>query len=232
MKQQGLRTAMLLGEPAVASLAEKHVAVFGVGGVGSYCAEALARAGIGQITLVDDDTVSESNLNRQLVATAANVGQPKVIEMRQRLLSIVPEADIVAVNTKYSEATASAFCFDDYDYVIDAIDTLDCKLHLIMRATESSATLFSSMGAGRKLHADRIRVAEFWKVQGCPLARALRDRMKRTHCFPARHFQCVYSDEIALREGIPVRQGTLAHIVGTFGFRLADLVLNDILTHP
>lgn len=226
------RTSQLIGEDNLLRLQRTKVILFGVGGVGGWCAEALVRSGIGHLTMVDFDVVSDTNLNRQLVATAANVGQPKVIEMRQRLLSIVPEADIVAVNTKYSEATASEFCFDDYDYVIDAIDTIDCKLHLIMRATESTATLFSSMGAGRKLHADRIQVAEFWKVQGCPLARALRDKMKRTHGFPARHFQCVYSDEIALREGIPVRQGTLAHIVGTFGFRLADLVLNDILTHP
>lgn len=226
------RTSQLIGEDNLLRLQRTKVILFGVGGVGGWCAEVLVRSGIGHLTMVDFDVVSDTNINRQLVATATNLGQPKVLEMRQRLLSIVPEADIVAVNTKYSEATASEFCFDDYDYVIDAIDTLDCKLHLIMRATQSTATLFSSMGAGRKLHADRIRVAEFWKVQGCPLARALRDRMKRTHCFPARHFQCVYSDEIALRKGIPVRQGTLAHIVGTFGFRLADLVINDILTHP
>lgn len=226
------RTSQLIGEDNLLRLQRTKVILFGVGGVGGWCAEALVRSGIGHLTMVDFDVVSDTNLNRQLVATATNLGQPKVLEMRQRLLSIVPEADIVAVNTKYSEATASAFCFDDYDYVIDAIDTLDCKLHLIMRATQSSATLFSSMGAGRKLHADRIQVAEFWKVQGCPLARALRDKMKRTHCFPAKPFQCVYSDEIALRDGIPVRSGTLAHIVGTFGFRLADLVLNDILTHP
>lgn len=218
------RTVQLIGEEAFLRLQQTRVILFGVGGVGGWCAEALVRTGIRHLTLVDFDVVSESNINRQVVATAANTGLPKVEEMRARLLAINPEADIVALNCRYSKETATFFCFDDYDYVIDAIDSLDCKAQLILQATQSRTTLFSSMGAGRKQDAGRIQVTEFWKVKGCPLARALRDKMKRQKLFPARKFLCVYSDEIS------GRQGTLAHIVGTFGFHLAGLVINGVCT--
>lgn len=217
------RTVQLIGEEAFQRLQQTRVILFGVGGVGGWCAEALVRTGIGHLTLVDFDVVSESNINRQVVATAANIGLSKVEEMRARLLAINPEADIVALYCRYSKETATFFCFDDYDYVIDAIDSLDCKAQLILQATQSRTTLFSSMGAGRKQDAGRIQVTEFRNVKGCPLARALRDKMKRQKSFPAKKFLCVYSDEIS------GRQGTLAHIVGTFGFRLADLVINDTI---
>lgn len=217
------RTEQLVGKDNLQRLQACRVILFGVGGVGGWCAEALVRSGIGHLTIVDFDTIAESNINRQVVATTANIGQPKVKQMRQRLLTINPEADIVAVNCKYDTDTAALFSLSDYDYVIDAIDTLDCKLLLILNACQSSATLFSSMGAGRKLDTMRIRTNEFWKVQGCPLARALRNKIRQTKQFPLKKFQCVYSDEIS------GRQGTLAHIVGVFGMYLAGMVINDLL---
>ncbi len=217
------RTEQLLGSEALQRLQNTRIILFGVGGVGGWCAEALVRTGVQHLTIVDFDTVAESNLNRQVVATAANIGLPKVEQMRQRLLAINPTADIVAINQKYDASTASYFNLSDYDYVIDAIDSLDCKALLIQEACASSATLFSSMGAGRKLDANQITVTEFWKVHGCPLARALRTHFKKNNQFPTKKFQCVFSPEVS------GTSGTLAHIVGIFGFRLAELVIVDIL---
>lgn len=216
------RTEQLLGEDTLLRLQHTKVILFGVGGVGGWCAEALVRTGITHLTLVDFDIVAESNLNRQVVATADNIGQPKVNEMRKRLLAINPQADIIALNCRYSAETETDFCFDNYDYVIDAIDSVDSKALLLLKAAQSKATLFSSMGAGRKRSADPIRVTEFWKAKGCPLARALRERFRKTGQFPAKKFQVVYSEEIS------GTQGTLAHVVGTFGFRLAELLITDL----
>ncbi len=219
------RTEQLIGTDNLLRLLSVRVILLGVGGVGGWCAEALVRTGVHHLTIVDFDTVAESNLNRQVVATAANIGLPKVEEMRQRLLAINPAADIVAINQKYDSTTAAAFNFSDYDYVIDAIDSLDCKALLIQQACASTATLFSSMGAGRKIDASQIAVAEFWKVHGCPLARALRTTFKKQNTFPTKKFQCVFSPEVS------APAGTLAHIVGTFGFRLAQLLITDLLSH-
>ncbi len=219
------RTEQLIGTDNLLRLQAARVILFGVGGVGGWCAEALVRTGIQHLTIVDFDTIAESNLNRQVVATAANLGRPKVEEMRQRLLSINPAAEIIAINQKYDRTTAPAFNFSDYDYVIDAIDSLDCKALLIQEACASTATLFSSMGAGRKIDASQIAVAEFWKVHGCPLARALRTTFKKQNTFPAKRFQCVFSPEVS------ASAGTLAHIVGIFGFRLAQLLITDLLSH-
>ena len=200
------RTELLLGRTVTAAMHRQRVLMVGVGGVGSWCAESLVRSGIGHLTLVDMDVVCESNVNRQLMATQSTIGQPKAEVLRKRLLDINPDADIVARCMAYDENTAGEFCLDDYDYVIDAIDTLKCKTLLICRACESTATLFSSMGAALKLDPQRIRVAEFWKVEGDPLARTLRKKFKREGTFPARKFQCVSSDE-RLHAGKPRGEG-------------------------
>ncbi len=217
------RTEQLVGSVVMERLQNVRIILFGVGGVGGWCAESLIRTGVQHLTIVDFDEVSESNINRQVVATDMNIGLPKAFEMQQRLLSINPAATIKALNIKYDETTAGAFDFNTYDYVIDAIDTVPCKVQLILQACESSATLFSSMGAGRKLDVNQIQTAEFWKVHGCPLARALRTTFKKENVYPAKRFQCVFSPEIS------GDTGTLAHIVGSFGFRLTNLLLNDLL---
>jgi len=221
------RTIQLLGQEAVDRLHQVRVILFGVGGVGGWCAEALVRTGVQHLTIVDFDVVSATNINRQVVATAENVGKSKVEEMRCRLLSINPEADIVVINDKYvpmqdGAEINPAFDLNQYDYVIDAIDSLDCKVDLIYRATQSTATLFSSMGAARKVDVSQIRTTEFWKVNGCPLARALRTRMKKENKLPAKRFQVVYSPELS------ADAGTLAPVVGIFGFTLANLVIQSI----
>jgi tRNA A37 threonylcarbamoyladenosine dehydratase len=217
------RTQEILGQQVLEQLQQVRVILFGVGGVGGWCAESLIRTGVQHLTLVDFDQIALSNLNRQLVATYDAIGLPKVEQMRQRLLSINPNADIQTICQRYDEDSASQYVFDHYDYVIDAIDTLDAKALLIHQATCSSATLFSSMGAGRKLDATRIRTTEFWKVSGCPLARALRNKMRKSGHMPQKKFQCVYSDEISSESG------TIAPIVGVFGMYLSHLLIQDII---
>lgn len=234
------RSALLLGNVAMERMAKARVIVFGVGGVGSWTAEALVRSGIIHITIVDFDNVSTTNINRQLPATAATVGEAKVEAMKRRLLEINPTAEITAINGLYSPETADLYDLDSYDYVIDAIDSLRDKALLILNATRSRAKLFSSMGAALKLDPSKIEITEFWKVTGCRLAAALRQRFKRGGEFPARKFKVVYSPEIVPNkgecneslDGNPINKvhvnGSLVHITGIFGLTLASLVINDI----
>ena len=216
------RTIQLIGEDGFRALQNARVILFGVGGVGGWCAEALLRTGIGHLTIVDFDKVDTTNLNRQVVATHENIGQSKVFEMQKRLLSIAPQADIQAIERQYNANTADTFDLAQYDIMVDAIDMVECKALLLYRATQAGCKVFSSMGAGRKTDPQKIRTAEFWKVQGCPLARALRTKMKKADLLPAAKIQCVYSEEIS------GDQGTLAPIVGVFGMTLASIVINDL----
>lgn len=206
------------------------VAVIGTGGVGSWCAEALARTGIGHMTIADSDCVDVSNINRQLPATVSTIGEPKVDVLARHLKDINPELEITAICGRYSAETAGGFDLDSFDYVIDAIDDLPSKALLIMNACRSRARLFSSMGAARKLDPGRIAVAEFWKVTGCPLARALRNRFKKSGEFPKRKFKCVYSPEtIPHRAEAPAGvNGTFMHTTAIFGLTLASLVVRDL----
>ena len=216
------RTIQLLGEEGFRALQNARVILFGVGGVGGWCAEALLRTGIGHLTIVDFDKVDTTNLNRQVVATHKNIGQSKVLEMQKRLLSISPQADIQAIERQYNADTADTFDLAQYDIVVDAIDMVECKALLLYRATQAGCRVYSSMGAGRKIDPQKIRTAEFWKVQGCPLARALRTKMKKANLLPAAKIQCVYSEEIA------GEKGTLAPVVGVFGMTLAAMVIDGI----
>ena len=216
------RTTQLIGPDGFRALQEARVIVFGVGGVGGWCAESLLRTGVGHLTLVDFDVVDRTNLNRQVVATHENIGLSKVFEMQKRLLTICPEADIQVIERQYNAETASSFDLSLYDIVVDAIDMVECKALLLYNATHAGCKVFSSMGAGRKLHPQNIRTAEFWKIQGCPLARALRTKMKKAGLMPACKIQCVYSEEIA------GDQGTLAPVVGVFGMTLAAMVIEHI----
>ena len=202
------RSQLLLGDEAMSNIAEKRVIIFGVGGVGSWCAESLVRSGIKHLTIVDSDRVCITNINRQLMATSKTVGQVKVDALKERLLSINPSADITALQQIFTAGTADSFNIDSYDYIIDAIDSLKDKTLLILMATQTQAKFFSSMGAALKLDPTRIKIAEFWKVNGDPLARALRKRFKRDGQYPKRKFQCVYSDELLENKGHNATCGT------------------------
>lgn len=195
------RTRLLVGDTGMDKLSAARVIIFGVGGVGSWCAESLVRSGVRHLTIVDSDRVCITNINRQLMANLANVGKVKVDALKEHLLLINPKADIDARQEIFSEETAEGFNLDSYDYIIDCIDSLKDKAYLIRRATRTKAKFYSSMGAALKLNPLRIQVAEFWNVKGCPLARALRQRFKRTRQFPSRKFLCVYSDELLENKG-------------------------------
>ena len=221
------RSELLLGDEAMSRIGEKRVIIFGVGGVGSWCAESLVRSGIKHLTVVDSDSVCVSNINRQLMATTDTVGQVKVDVLKERLLSINPSAEITALHQFFTVETADSFNLTSYDYIIDAIDTLKDKALLILMATQTDAKFFSSMGAALKLDPTRIKIDEFWKVQGDPLARVLRKRFKREGQYPSRKFQCVYSDE--LLEPREEGKGSLVHITAIFGFMLASLVIQDAI---
>ena len=219
------RSELLLGDEAMSRIAEKRVILFGVGGVGSWCAESLVRSGIKHLTIVDSDSVCASNINRQLMATTETVGRVKVEVLRERLLTINTDAEITARHQFFTAETADSFELDTYDYIIDAIDSLKDKALLILMACNTDAQFYSSMGAALKLDPTRIKIAEFWKVQGDPLARTLRKRFKHEGQFPARKFQCVYSDELVEPKG--ESKGSLVHITAIFGFMLAGLVIQD-----
>ena len=230
MKERLQRVELLLGGEAMERLAATRVIVFGVGGVGGWCAEALVRSGIGHVTIVDKDRVAASNINRQVMAMTSTIGRPKVEVMRERLLDINPELDIRTVFGLYTADTQHEFALDNYDFVIDAIDSLADKALLILNTCESRATLFSSMGAALKSDPRRIRTAEFWQAKGCPLARALRNHFKRSGVFPKRKFKCVFSDELLSNKGTaserePRANGTLMHATAMFGLTLAEMVI-------
>lgn len=195
------REELLLGADMMEVIASKRVIIFGVGGVGSWCAESLVRSGIEQLTIVDSDRVCMTNVNRQLMATTKTVGKVKVDVLKERLLDINPAANITAIQDIYSAETAESFHLSSYDYIIDAIDSLKDKVDLILRATKTDAKLFASMGAALKMDPTKISVAEFWKVKGCPLAAALRRKFKHNKTFPSKKFQCVYSEELLRNRG-------------------------------
>lgn len=226
------RTAIVAGPEMMDALARTSVAVFGVGGVGSWCVEALARTGVGAITIADPDCVAQSNINRQLPAIVTTVGQAKVDVLARRIADINANCAVKALQKRYTPETAADFGLDNYDYVVDAIDSLADKASLILRCTSAAtaprAGFVSSMGAARKLDPARVSVAEFWKVEGCALARALRTRFRRSGEFPGRKFRCVYSPESIPQCGDAGANGTFMHITATFGLRLASLIIEDI----
>lgn len=226
------RTAIVAGPEMVDALARTSVAVFGVGGVGSWCVEALARTGVGAITIADPDCVAQSNINRQLPALVTTVGQAKVDVLARRIADINANCAVKALQKRYTPETAADFGLNNYDYVVDAIDSLPDKASLILRCTSAAtaprAGFVSSMGAARKLDPARVSVAEFWKVEGCALARALRTRFRRSGEFPGRKFRCVYSPESIPQCGDAGANGTFMHITATFGLRLASLIIEDI----
>lgn len=202
------RTRLLLGDEAMEKLDKTKVIIFGTGGVGSWCAEGLVRSGVKHITLVDSDRVCITNVNRQMMATSRTIGMVKVEALKERLLEINPDVEIKAVQAIYSAENAADFDLDSYDYVIDAIDSLKDKAALILHATRSKVKFYSSMGAALKLDPGKIEIAEFWKVRGCPLARALRQRFKKRKEYPAKKFLCVYSEEVLENQGKASSCGT------------------------
>ena len=204
----------------MARLQRARVVVIGVGGVGSWCAEALVRTGVGHVTLVDDDLVASSNVNRQCPATAKTLGHPKVEAMRERLLEINPDCDVVALCERYVGGRDVLVALR-FDLVVDAIDSVDCKAELILNATEAGVPIVSSMGAALRLDPTRVVVKRFDKVEGDGLARALRQRFKKLGRFPKAKFSCVCSDEPPAEQSGKSVKGSLMPVTCAFGMALA-----------
>ena len=245
MSDQFIRTRLLIGDKPLNKLAAAKVAVFGVGGVGGFCVEALARAGVGTLHLYDDDTVSESNLNRQLIALHSTIGRPKVDVMAQRVLDINPKCNVQAIPMFYLPENADTVDLSQYDYVIDAIDTVAAKLELVKRCTQLNVPIISAMGSGNKLDPSAFVVTDISKTQGCPLARVMRKELRKRGI---NHLKVVYSEEEPLTpmahpgEEAPAEMGgtrppssarratpgSIAFVPGAAGLVLAGAVIRDI----
>ena len=228
------RSEALLGAEAMERLREKRVILFGVGGVGSWCAEALVRTGLTHLTIVDDDVVQASNVNRQLPATRETIGRPKVEVLRERLLTINPKAEIIALQKRYEaqmengkwKMENAVFRLEEYNYIIDAIDSVADKTDLIIRASRvRGAKVFSSMGAALRFDPTQVRVAELFDVKGDALAKAVRARMKRLDIHPSKKIRCVYSLEQAQH---CEERGSLMQVTAVFGCTLASLVIENL----
>jgi tRNA threonylcarbamoyladenosine dehydratase len=254
------RATLLVGRAAMARMAASRVTVFGLGGVGSWCAEALARTGFRRLTLVDSDTVCVTNVNRQAQATALNVGAVKAEELRRRLLEINPQGDFIAIRSAFDERTSGQFDLSQCDYVVDAIDSLKNKVLLLEQCARQGVKFYSSMGAAARLDPAQIRTGTLDQTRMCPLARAVREGLRKRHV-PLREVTCVYSLEPPLAPVGAAECGTgaclcqpappgnaaavpdwclnkaringaMVHVTAVFGFTLAGLVVRDILVGP
>ena len=192
MLNQFSRTELLFGSEAITRLQNAHVAIFGIGGVGGYTVEALARSGVGSFDLIDNDTVALTNLNRQIIATLDTVGQPKVEVMAKRIASINPDAKVNCRQCFFLPENADEFPFEEYDYIVDAVDTVTAKIALVMKAQEKNVPIISSMGAGNKLDASAFKVADIYKTSMCPLAKVMRRELKKRG---VKKLKVVYSEE-------------------------------------
>ena len=196
MLNQFSRTELLLGKEAMERLRGSRVAVFGIGGVGGYVCEALVRSGVGAFDLIDDDKVCLTNLNRQIIATRSTVGKYKTEVMKERMLDINPEVQVETHQCFFLPENADTFPFEEYDYVVDAVDTVTAKLELVMKCKEKNVPIISSMGAGNKLDASQFRVADIYKTKVCPLAKVMRRELKKRG---VKKLKVVYSEEQPIR---------------------------------
>ena len=232
---QFARTEILFGAEAMAKLASSRVAIFGVGGVGGYVAEALVRSGVGSFDLIDNDEVSLTNLNRQIIATHATIGRAKVEVMRERMLSINPKADIAVHQCFFLPENQDKFDFSRYDYVVDAVDTVAAKIAIVLKAQAAQVPVMSSMGAGNKVNPASFEVADIYKTSVCPLARVMRQAMKK---HGVKHLKVVYSKELSLVPaatleskgtlGRPV-PGSTAFAPSAAGLIIASEVVKDLI---
>lgn len=237
MKEEFCRTSLLIGEAGIEKLNNAKVAVFGVGGVGGYVVEALARSGVGSFVLVDKDDVSVSNINRQIIALQSTVGKYKVDVMRDRILDINPEANVEVHRTFFLPENSDEFDFSQYTYVVDAVDTVTAKLEIVMKAKEAGVPVISSMGAGNKLDATAFKVTDIYKTNVCPLAKVMRKELKARG---VKKLKVVYSEEQPMSPDTSKLQsseekkripGSVAFVPSVVGLIIAGEVVKDIVTN-
>lgn len=224
MENQYTRTIAILGQEAINKLKKSHIAIFGVGGVGSYTVEALARAGVGKIDLIDNDTFNITNINRQLYATHKTIGKYKVDIARERILDINPECFVTTHKMFYLPENADSIDLSKYDYVVDAIDTVAAKVELIIRANKCDVKIISSMGTGNKLHPEMFEVTDIYKTSVCPLAKVMRTRLKKEGI---KRLKVVYSKEQPLTTADNII-GSVPFVPSVAGIMLAGEIINDL----
>ena len=223
MKEQFERTSLLIGEEAINKLNNSKVLIFGVGGVGGYVAEALARTGVGSMTIVDKDTVSESNINRQIIALHSTVGRDKVDVLKERMLDINPNLQVDAKKCFFLPENAHEFGFSQYDYIVDAVDTVTAKLQIIVQAKEAGVPVISAMGAGNKVHPEMFEIADIYKTEMCPLAKVMRRELKNRGI---KKLKVVYSKEKPVYKGdVP---GSIAFSPSVAGLLMASEVVREL----
>ena len=228
MLTQFSRTELLLGKEAMEKLSDARVAVFGIGGVGGYVCEALVRSGVGAFDLIDNDKVCLSNLNRQIIATRNTIGKYKTEVMRERILEINPDADVSIHNCFFLPENAEDFPFAEYNYVVDAVDTVTAKIALVMKAQENDVPIISSMGAGNKLDGSRFRVADIYQTKMCPLAKVMRRELKKRG---VKKLKVVYSEEEPIKQEGTERgevPGSVAFVPSVAGLIIAGEVVKDL----
>ena len=224
MDEQLSRTRLLIGEDGIDKLHKSRVAVFGIGGVGGYVCEALVRSGVSSFDLIDKDVVSVSNINRQIIALHSTVGRPKVEVMKERMLDINPSVNVNTYECFFLPENADDFPFEEYDYVIDAVDTVTAKIELIMRCKELGIPVISSMGAGNKLDASAFEVSDIYKTSVCPLAKVMRRELKKRG---VKELKVVYSKENPVTNSRP--PGSVAFVPSTAGLIIAGEVVRDLI---
>lgn len=236
MENQFSRTELLLGKNSLEILGKSHVAIFGIGGVGGFVAEALARTGIGDFDLIDSDTVCLSNLNRQIIATHSSLGKYKVDEMKNRILDINPNANVNVFKCFYLPETKNLFDFKNYDYVIDAVDTVTAKIQLILQAKESNTKIISCMGAGNKLDPTKFEIGDIEKTSVCPLARVMRQECKKRGI---KNVKVLYSKEKSFvkknnsqteMKNHKIAPGSVAFVPSVAGLMIASEVVKDLIS--
>lgn len=230
MDNEFSRTELIFGEEAMEKLSRARVAVFGIGGVGGYAAEALTRSGIGALDIIDSDKVSLSNINRQIIALHSTVGEYKVDAAEKRILDINPNIKLKKYNVFFTKENSDEFDFSEYDYIVDAIDTVSGKIELVMNAEDSGTPIISSMGAGNKLDPTMFEIADIYKTSVCPLARVMRTELKKRGI---KNLKCVYSKEqpITVQEEYDGKKripGSCAFVPSVAGLIIAGEVIKDI----
>lgn len=232
MQEQFIRTKLLIGEPSLERLHHSRVAIFGIGGVGGYVAEGLARAGVGSFTLVDNDQVCLSNLNRQIIATRKTIGRDKTEVMQERILDINPEAQVITRNCFFLPETSGQFDFSEYSYVVDAIDTVTGKLEIITRADEAGVPVISCMGTGNKMDPSRLQIRDLYETSVCPLAKVMRRECRRRNI---RKVKVLFSTEKPGRtEGLQENEGktdigSISFVPSAAGLMIAGEVVRDLI---
>ncbi len=224
MQEQFIRTAMLIGEERVNTLSQKRVAVFGVGGVGGYTVEALARSGVGTLDLIDNDTVNLSNINRQIIALHSTLDKFKVEAARERILDINPNANVNIYKMFYTPETE--FDFTKYDYIVDAIDTVTSKIELVLQAQKAGVPIISSMGAGNKLSPEKFEIADIYKTSVCPLAKVMRQQLKKRG---VKKLKVVYSQEPPIKHEGQRLPASIAFVPSVVGLIIAGEVIKDLI---